>query len=598
MRLAPPYAGPSFSAALTVLVLAGVPHAGSTATEADWHALNASLGNSLQRAQPLAAPCFSEVSGVAKAPDEAQCAFIQDNYLNATYRTSLYSGFIHPYNEGCASSTTDQCLLNPNAPATTPVEGNCTQGLVSERYIEVTGPESVQAALAFSLRTGTPLSIKASGHDYLARSSSKDSLALWTRNLKDMAYHPSFIPSGCGEQKPVQAITIGAGASLGEVYAFADAHNVTFVGGSSATVTAAGGFTLFGGHGVLSPLYGLSADRVLEFRIVTADGVLRTVNKRTHPRLFWALRGGGAGAFGVVLSATFKVEPSIPLVLAYMSFNTTASPAATTTSFLTLLAENAPRWADDGWGGPMGPSYIAMVNPRLPLAAAQRSMASVTAYVAARGGSVSFREFPSFYPFYQEFVAPASSTGLGQPLLATFRTVPRALHASPAGIANITATLQGLAAAGITPAIFQTTPVKYRSSEGGSNYNSSSAASSVHPGWRDSYWLVGGSTQWAWNATLEQRAGVAASLQRATADLAALAPDGGAYPNEADPWTPDWRAQFWGPHYAELLAIKREYDPYGLLRCWKCVGFEEEDVTAAGGDKCWNIFEQGAGQRV
>ena len=67
---------------------------------------------------------------------------------------------------------------------------------------------------------------------------------------------------------------------------------------------------------MLSPLYGLGADRVLEITVVTPDGVLRTANGYTNPDLFWALRGAGGGAFGVVLSMTVKVEPAMPLTLA------------------------------------------------------------------------------------------------------------------------------------------------------------------------------------------------------------------------------------------------------------------------------------------
>lgn len=569
---------PSSFAALVSLAIAAVPHVVAKATDADWHALNASLGGSLHSAKPFAASCYPEVNGVAVTPDAAQCALVQENYLNASYRTSLYSGFIHTYNEGCVSNTTNQCLLNPDALQMDPVTGSCNQGIVSEKYIEVTGHERVQAAINFSIRTSTPLSIKASGHDYMARSSLQGSLALWTRNLNEMTYHPSFIPSGNKGQEPVRAITVGAGANFAEIYAFAETHNVTFVGGSSATVTAAGGFTLFGGHGVLSPLYGLGADRVLEFHMVTADGVLRTANANTYPDLFWALRGGGAGAFGVVLSATIKVEPAIPLTLAYLSFNATSS---NTLPFLSLLVNHSAAWANDSWGGPMGPSYLAMVNPRLSLPAAKESMAEAAAYVDSQNGSAVFQEFRSFYAFYEQFVAPASSTGVASATLASFRTLPKRLHQTEEGCADIVAALAALINAGLTPYIFQTTPASFASAAANDT--------SVHPSWRDSYWMVGTSLEWAWNAALAERTDAVATLQQVSRNLTALAPDGAMYPNEADPWTEGWREEFWGPHYPELLRVKRKYDPRGLFNCWKCVGFEEGREDPAYG--CLGAFE-------
>ncbi len=65
-----------------------------------------------------------------------------------------------------------------------------------------------------------------------------------------------------------------------------------------------------GGHGPLSSSYGLAVDNVLEIRIVTPDGELCTVNPCLNPDLFWALRGGGGGTFGVVTSVTMKAYPA------------------------------------------------------------------------------------------------------------------------------------------------------------------------------------------------------------------------------------------------------------------------------------------------
>ena len=42
--------------------------------------------------------------------------------------------------------------------------------------------------------------------------------------------------------------------------------------------------------------------------MVTADGEARTVDARSDPDLFWALRGGG-GNFGVAASFEFETHP-------------------------------------------------------------------------------------------------------------------------------------------------------------------------------------------------------------------------------------------------------------------------------------------------
>lgn len=47
----------------------------------------------------------------------------------------------------------------------------------------------------------------------------------------------------------------------------------------------------------------------LQYKVVTPDGVFRTVNACQNEDLFFALRGGGGGTFGVVLEATMMVSP-------------------------------------------------------------------------------------------------------------------------------------------------------------------------------------------------------------------------------------------------------------------------------------------------
>lgn len=64
------------------------------------------------------------------------------------------------------------------------------------------------------------------------------------------------------------------------------------------------------GHGPLTSKYGLGVDQVLEYKVVTADGNLMVANNITNTDLFWALRGGGGGTFGVIVEATVKAYPT------------------------------------------------------------------------------------------------------------------------------------------------------------------------------------------------------------------------------------------------------------------------------------------------
>ena len=52
----------------------------------------------------------------------------------------------------------------------------------------------------------------------------------------------------------------------------------------------------------------MGVDNIVEADIVTANGEIVTVNSQTNSDLFWAIRGGGAGAFGIITSITIKAH--------------------------------------------------------------------------------------------------------------------------------------------------------------------------------------------------------------------------------------------------------------------------------------------------
>jgi len=60
---------------------------------------------------------------------------------------------------------------------------------------------------------------------------------------------------------------------------------------------------------MLSNNFGLGADRVLQYRVVTPQGKYITANACQNTDIFYALRGGGGGTFAIVMESTFLVEP-------------------------------------------------------------------------------------------------------------------------------------------------------------------------------------------------------------------------------------------------------------------------------------------------
>lgn len=50
----------------------------------------------------------------------------------------------------------------------------------------------------------------------------------------------------------------------------------------------------------------MATDQVLAFELVTADGQFLSASESSNPDLFWAMRGGGGGTFGIVTSVIVR----------------------------------------------------------------------------------------------------------------------------------------------------------------------------------------------------------------------------------------------------------------------------------------------------
>jgi hypothetical protein len=64
------------------------------------------------------------------------------------------------------------------------------------------------------------------------------------------------------------------------------------------------------GHGPLSAAYGMGADNILQATVVTPDGEILVANACQNSDLYYAIRGGGGGTYGVVTQLVMKAFPS------------------------------------------------------------------------------------------------------------------------------------------------------------------------------------------------------------------------------------------------------------------------------------------------
>ncbi|KAJ7596506.1 FAD binding domain-containing protein [Mycena floridula] len=528
-----------------------------------WRSLNKTLDGRLLPATPFAFPC-SRSNGPA-------CSQVQKMYTDEVFRSTTPFGYIQTQWETC-QATGEQCLLDADDPSNLePIRPprTCARGSVAEYYIDVRSAHDVIAAFDFSRQTKIPLVIKNTGHDYIGRSSAPNSLALWTHNLKNISFNPEFVPDQCGKHEAKPGMTLGAGVQWIEAYSYAEEHNVTIVGGTDRSVGASGGWLQGGGHSLLSNTMGLGVDRVLEFQVVTPDGKIRTANKCQNQDLFYALRGGGGGTFGVVLSSTHLVSPRVTIQAVIVTF-----PAGNTTltrELWSTMAQYGLTWAADGWGGLSKAETAVFVNPKLNKTAAATSMAPLIEGLGRHANvHVSVLEFPSFGTFFKVF-STAFVAKVGQNLALTSRLIPKSLFPSNTSIspAKLQTQLVDALIKADTEApgllILMTAPASFPGD----------GTTSVTDAWRHSLWHVTAVSTWNWNATrVEKRAaydkasGAIDWLRKITRDQPA------AYLNEADVYEPNHEVSFWGTKYPQLLSIKKKYDKDHLLDCWHCVGWQ------------------------
>lgn len=86
--------------------------------------------------------------------------------------------------------------------------------------------------------------------------------------------------------------------------------------GGACTDVGAAGLTMGGGIGPITRSYGMTIDSLVEARVVTSrDRQVIVANAQEEPDLFWALRGGGGGNFGVATRFSYRLYSVRPAAL-------------------------------------------------------------------------------------------------------------------------------------------------------------------------------------------------------------------------------------------------------------------------------------------
>jgi FAD/FMN-containing dehydrogenase len=172
--------------------------------------------------------------------------------------------------------------------------------------------DDVVAGVNFARANNLRLVVKGGGHSYLGGSNAPDSLLIWTRAMNKLVLHDAFVSQGCtGDQSPQPAVSVESGAMWIDAYRAVTVAGGRYVQGGGCTTVGVAGLVQGGGFGSWSKKFGTAAAGLLEAEIVTADGTVRVANAWTNPDLFWAIKGGGGGTFGVLTKLTLRTR-SLP----------------------------------------------------------------------------------------------------------------------------------------------------------------------------------------------------------------------------------------------------------------------------------------------
>ena len=158
----------------------------------------------------------------------------------------------------------------------------------------VASADDVSKVIRFARENDLKVAGQGTGHGAMALGSLDGVILVKTERMRDVAIE--------GEKARAEA-----GALAEDVAEAASAQGMCSMPGTSPNVGVAG-YTLGGGLSWFGRKYGWACNRVSALEVVTADGEPRTVDARSDPDLFWALRGGGGG-YAIVTALHVELLP-------------------------------------------------------------------------------------------------------------------------------------------------------------------------------------------------------------------------------------------------------------------------------------------------
>ncbi|KAG7437728.1 hypothetical protein NW761_013030 [Fusarium oxysporum] len=544
-----------------------------------WNSLNSTVDGHLIRYIPPGAVCYkSHPSYNGEACDEVIEEWPESKF-HSSDPASLHTEWA---NAGCTPVYENGTSIYGDHEAG---KRGCSKGALPAYVVNATTTDHVVAALAFAAEHNIRLVIKNTGHAGNGRNLGSSSLSIWTHNMKSIELREDLnltCPNAEDAPSPRMAATVGAGVQDGEMNEALAAQNALAVGGTSNDVGVVGWAT-GGGHGFATGKYGQGADSILEAEIVTPAGKILIANQCQNQDLYWAIRGGGGGTFGVITKLTVKAYPAPKVVIG--GFDIRAKNQTSEGQFYKVIADVHalfPAIQDAGIHG-----YYTVTGP--PEAEA------LTFSGSFMGFDISNKTYDNALEPFRKLLEASNSTVTWSLTKIPVSTWQELLKVLP-DIGTVSAGYDIRASRLISrqtvtekteefAAVYKKIgPTKEAPSNGLPNLSISGTLTispkpvnnSLHPSWRNAtvHLITGQSWTDSTNDT-EVRNIIHDVTYRKLTLLRELDLAQGAYLNEANSIEPDWQWSFWGPNYARLRDIKERYDPEGLLWCPQCVGSED-----------------------
>lgn len=538
-----------------------------------WSLLSELTDRALLRPLPASNVCYNNTGHY----DAAACNDLTANWSNLLWHTHDPLEMLSPFYQ--CNTCIPASLFSRN--------GTCTQGGYPMYVVNASSVRDIQLAVNFARNTGVRLVVKNTGHDFNGKSGGAGSLSIWMHHFKEMNFTDSF--DGPGSNYTGPALKAGAGVQAFELYAAARELGLVVVGGECMSIGVMGGYMQGGGHSPLSSVLGMAADHVLGFEVVLANGSFVTANAVENSDLFWALRGGGGGAFGIVTSVIVKAHKDIPVATATLSLTSAGMSKSTFWSAFYSFTSHFPAWADAGFytyfllfaNTPSTGDYLLNIipffAPNKTITDVQNSIQPFLDTLASLNITTppTYQSFPTFWSAWN------ASFPLGTPvftnMMSASRLWPRDNFVNPDLFNKTFAAIKTSAEANYSP-IFGYSIAPTLSRGGVSDLDTS-----VNPAWRTTTSFMYMSNAWSINSTSSQIRETWDKFETYMDRWRELSPGAGSYLNEADALEPRWQWSLYGRNYPRLMEVKKKYDPTGLFWAHHAVGSEGWKVESEDG---------------